>query len=168
MAILARINSFVFSRKRGAVKKISQYLEPSLIEFLDVSTRDEAIDALIDILDEAGKLPNREVFRKAIFDREELLSTGIGVGVAVPHAKLREFKDFFIAVGVQQKKGIEWNAIDKAPVRLVFLIGGPDDRQSEYLKILSQLTAAIKDQNFRKELMNASTSHDVCEVFSHF
>ena len=113
-------------------------------------------------------LPNRDVFRKAIFDREELLSTGIGMGVAVPHAKLKEFNDFFIAVGVQQKKGIEWNAIDKAPVRLVFLIGGPDDRQSEYLKILSQLTVAIKDQNLRKELMNASTPDEVCDVFSIF
>jgi len=168
LAILARINSFVFAKKRGAVKKISHYLELFLIEFLDVSNRNEAIDALIDLLDEAGKLPNRDVFRKAIFEREELLSTGIGVGVAVPHAKLKGFNDFFIAVGVQQKKGIEWNAIDKAPVRLVFLIGGPDDRQSEYLKILSQLTAAIKDQNLRKELMNASTADEVCEVFSHF
>ena len=168
MAILAHINSFVFAKKRGVVKKISNYLDASLIEFLDVSTRNEAIDALIDLLDETGKIPNRDVFRKAIFDREELVSTGIGMGIAVPHAKLKGFKDFFIVVGVQQKKGIEWNAIDKAPVRLVFLIGGPDDRQSEYLKILSQLTVAIKDQNLRKELMNASTSDEVCDAFSHF
>jgi nitrogen PTS system EIIA component len=168
LAILARINSFVFAKKRGAVKKILHYLEPPLIEFLDVFTRNEAIDALIDRLEKAGKLPNRDVFRKAIFDREELVSTGIGVGVAVPHAKLKGFSDFFIAVGIQQKKGIEWNAIDKAPVRLVFLIGGPDDRQSEYLKILSQLTVAIKDQNLRKELMHASTPDEVCDAFSNF
>lgn len=168
MAIAEWINAVVFVQKRGAVKKISDYLEQSLIEFLDVSTRNEAIDALIDLLDEAGKLPNHELFRKAIFDREELVSTGIGMGVAVPHAKLKGFNDFFIAVGVQQKKGIEWNAIDKAPVRLVFLIGGPDDRQSEYLKILSQLTVAIKDPNLRKELMKASTPDEVCDAFSHF
>jgi len=150
------------------VKKISGYLEPSLIEFLDVSTRNETIDTLIDSLDEAGKLPDRDAFRKAIFDREELVSTGIGMGVAVPHAKLKGFKDFFIAVGIQQKKGIDWNAIDKGPVRLIFLIGGPDDRQSEYLKMLSQLTVAIKDQNLRKELMNASTVDEVCDAFSRF
>lgn len=150
------------------MKKISGYLEPSLIEFLDVSTRNETIDTLIDSLDEAGKLPDRDAFRKAIFDREELVSTGIGMGVAVPHAKLKGFKDFFIAVGIQQKKGIDWNAIDKGPVRLIFLIGGPDDRQSEYLKMLSQLTVAIKDQNLRKELMNASTVDEVCDAFSRF
>lgn len=166
LAILARINS-LFAKQRGAVK-ISNYLESSLIEFLDVSTRNEAIDSLIRLLDKSGKLPNREQFRKAIFEREELISTGIGMGVAVPHAKLKDFKDFFIAVGIQQKKGIEWNAIDQAPVRIVFLIGGPDNRQPEYLKILSQLTVAIKDPNLRKELMLATTPADVIRAFSHF
>ena len=167
MAILARISSWVFSKKRGVVK-ISNYLEAPLIEFLDVATQSEAIDALIDRLDDAGKLPNKAVFRKAIFDREELVSTGIGMGVAVPHAKLKGFKDFFIAIGIQQKKGIEWNAIDKAPVRLIFLIGGPDNRQTDYLKILSQLTVAIKDQNLRKELMSMQSAEDVVHAFSEF
>ena len=162
MAILARIRL-----QRGAVK-ISKYLESLLIAFLDVATRNEAIDALIDLLDEAGKLPNKAVFRKAIFDREELVSTGIGMGVAVPHAKLKGFKDFFIAVGIQQNKGIEWNAIDKAPVRLIFLIGGPDNRQTEYLKILSQLTVAIKDPNLRKELMQREKAEDIVRAFSEF
>jgi nitrogen PTS system EIIA component len=157
----------VFSKQRGAVK-ISNYLESPLIEFLDAGTQNEAIDALIDLLDRAGKLPNQAVFRKAIFEREGLVSTGIGMGVAVPHAKLKGFKDFFIAVGIQQKKGIEWNAIDKAPVRLVFLIGGPDNRQTEYLQILSQLTVAIKDQNLRKVLMNAVSAEQVILAFSEF
>jgi nitrogen PTS system EIIA component len=167
-AIVARINSLFFAKQRGAVK-ISHYLDASLIQFLDVTTRKEAIDSLIDLLDRHGKLPNREMFRKAIYEREELISTGIGMGVAVPHAKLKGFKDFFIAVGImQQKKGIDWDAIDKAPVRLVFLIGGPDQRQPEYLKILSQLTVAIKDSNVRRELMLATEPAEVIRSFSNF
>jgi PTS system nitrogen regulatory IIA component len=150
------------------LKKISDYLDLRLIEFFDATTRNEAIDAMIHLLEKCGKLPDPELFRTAIYDREELVSTGIGMGVAVPHAKLKGYKDFFIAIGIQQKKGIEWNAIDKAPVRFVFLIGGPDDRQSEYLKILSQLTVAIKDQNVRKELMNASSPEEVRDAFSQF
>ncbi len=147
---------------------IVNYFESSLVEFLDVSTRNEAIDALIELMDATEKLPDRDDFRKAIFEREELISTGIGMGVAVPHAKLKGFKDFFIAVGIQQKKGIEWNAIDKAPVNFIFLIAGPDDRQAEYLKILSQLTALIKDQEVRKQLMNATSTDEVIDIFSHF
>ena len=148
--------------------KISHYLQEPLIQFLDVPTRNDAIDSLIEILASLQKLPDKELFRKAIFEREELISTGIGLGVAVPHAKLKDFKDFFIAVGIQRSKGIEWDSIDKAPVRLIFLIGGPDDRQSEYLKILSQLTMAIKDQNVRKDLMNAESAQDVLRIFSGF
>ena len=146
--------------------KISNYIQT--LSFLDASNRNEAIDALIELLEKKRKLPNKMAFRKAIFDREELISTGIGMGVAVPLAILMGFDDFFIAVGIQQKKGIEWEAIDKAPVRLIFLIGGPDDRQNEYLQILSQLTNAIKDQDLRKTLMQASSDQEVLEAFSSF
>ncbi len=163
MAILARINSLVFPKQRKTVK-ITDYLNERLITFLDVTTRNEAIDELIDQLDQSGKLPNKAAFRKAILDREEIVSTGIGMGVAVPHAKLKGFKQFYIAVGIQ-KTGIDWNAIDKAPVRLVFLIAGPDDRQSEYLQILSQLTMAVKDQNLRKELQHATSAQEVLDSF---
>jgi PTS system nitrogen regulatory IIA component len=146
--------------------RISDYLDSLLIAFLNVRTRDEAIDALIDRLDEEGHLPNKMVFRKAIFDREDLVSTGIGMGVAIPHAKLADFSDFFIAVGIQRKEGLEWNALDKAPVRLIFLIGGPDDRQTEYLQILSLLTSAIRDVDLRKKLLQAQTVEEVFNLFA--
>jgi PTS system nitrogen regulatory IIA component len=87
------------------------------------------------------------------------------MGVAVPHAKLAGLSEFFIAIGIQNKKGIEWNALDKAPVRLVFLIGGPEGRQSEYLKILSQLTSAIKNLDLRREILQLDTGEDVVALF---
>ena len=62
--------------------------------------------------------------------------TGIGIGVAIPHAKLEGYSDFFIAIGVQKKKGIDWNALDGSDVKLIFMIGGPENKQTEYLKIL--------------------------------
>jgi len=148
--------------------RISDYLDSRLITFLDVDTRDDAINALVDLLDEEGHLPSKEAFRKAIFHREQLVSTGIGMGVAVPHAKLKDFTDFFIVVGIQQKKGLEWNALDKAPVRLIFMIGGPEDKQTEYLQILSLLTSAIRDVDLRKKLLNAQTPEQVFEYFSEY
>jgi PTS system nitrogen regulatory IIA component len=148
--------------------RISDYLDSRLIVFLDVDTRDEAIHALVDVLDEEGHLPSKEAFIKAIFHREELVSTGIGMGVAVPHAKLQDLTDFFIVVGIQRKKGLEWNALDKAPVRLIFLIGGPENKQSEYLQILSLLTSAIRDVDLRKKLLNAETTAEALALFSKF
>ncbi len=154
--------------KKKEYMRISDYLDSRLIAFLDVDTRDEAILSMVDLLDEEGHLPDKELFRQAIFDREQLVSTGIGMGVAVPHAKLKEFDDFFIVVGIQQKKGLDWNALDKAPVRLIFMIGGPSDRQNEYLQILSLLTSAIRDVELRKKLLNAQTSEQVIALFANF
>ncbi len=148
--------------------RISDYLDSRLITFLDVDTRDEAIFSLIDLLDEEGHLPDKEAFRKAIFHREQLVSTGIGMGVAIPHAKLKELSDFFIVIGIQKKKGIDWNALDKAPVRLIFMIGGPDGRQTEYLQILSLLTSAIRDIDLRKKLLGAQSTKEALELFSQF
>lgn len=148
--------------------RISDYLDSRLIHFLDVDTRDQAISQLIGILEKEVDLPEKQKFTKAIFHREGLVSTGIGMGIAVPHAKLQEFEDFFIVVGIQQKKGLDWNSLDKAPVRLIFLIGGPEDRQTEYLQILSLLTSAIRDVELRKQLLNAKTKEQVLEFFSHF
>ena len=148
--------------------RISDYLDSRLIVFLDALSRDEAIGSLIDLLDQEGHLPEKEVFRKAIFTREELVSTGIGMGVAVPHAKLKNYPDFFMAVGIQQQQGLDWNAMDKAPVRLIFMIGGPDNRQTEYLQILSLLTSAIRNVDLRKKLLNVRTPEEALALFSHF
>ncbi len=148
--------------------KVADYFSAPLIAFLDVGSRDAAIDSLIDLLSKEGKLPDRKAFRAAILHREQLVSTGIGMGIALPHAKLADLNDFFIAIGIQRKKGIEWNALDKAPVRLVFLIGGPDDRQSEYLQILSQLTTAIKDVELRKEMLQAESVEAVLALFENY
>ncbi len=145
--------------------RISDYLDQRLVVFLEDETQNDAIVHMVDQLDKQGYLPNKEVFLKAIFEREALVSTGIGMGVAVPHAKLPEFEDFFIAIGIQKKQGIEWNAIDRAPVRLIFMIGGPDSKQSEYLQILSLLTQAIKDASLRKKLLSATSTEEIYDLF---
>lgn len=136
--------------------------------FCDVQERDEAVDMLIDALDAVEKLPDKVLFRKAIFQREALVSTGIGLGVAIPHAKMQNFSEFFIAIGIQRKHGIEWNALDQLPVRIIFMIGGPEDAQAEYLKILSQLTSAIKNVDLRKSLLRAESPEQVLLLFSDF
>lgn len=147
--------------------RINDYLDSRLISFLSEDSRDRAIDALISLLDEEGKLVDKKMFRDAIFYREGLVSTGIGMGIAIPHAKMKNIHQFFIAIGIQQNKGIEWNALDKAPVRIIFMIGGPDDKQTEYLQILSMLTSAIKDVELRKKLLKATSTQEVFELFSN-
>ena len=145
---------------------ISDYLEKDLILFLDSKERNEALDTLVSALHVTGKLNEKAPFYDAILHREKVVSTGIGLSVAIPHAKLTGFEDFFIVIGIQKKPpGLDWNALDGEPVRLIFMIGGPDNRQTDYLKILSSLTTAIKDNERRKKLLAAKTSDEVIEIF---
>lgn len=144
--------------------KVSKYLDPQLICFLDADTQEKAIKILVEKMASSGKLHDKEAFFKAIIDREKIVTTGIGMGVAIPHAKLPEYDDFFIAIGILSN-GIEWGALDGWPVRLIVMIGGPDDKQTEYLQILSNLTMAIKDEERRKKIL---TSHDPKEIIKLF
>lgn len=147
-----------------AMTKIFQYLDPNLVLFLSTTLRDETLHAMVDRLDAVGKLKNRTQFYNAILDREKIISTGIGMGVAIPHAKLPDYDDFFVAIGILHK-GVEWQALDGSPVRLVFMIGGPDDKQTEYLQILSSLTVALKDEERRKKMLTLNSPDGIIGLF---
>ncbi len=144
---------------------IAKYLDEHLILFLAEEKKFSAITRLVDLLDARGKLVEKEAFHIAILERENLVSTGIGIGVAIPHAKMPGTSKFFIAIGIQKGEGIDWNALDGSVVRLIFMIGGPDNKQTEYLKILSQLTLAIKDEQRRKKILRCSTAKEVMNLF---
>ena len=144
--------------------KIFNYIDERLVFFLDVKTKEEALQQLVSKTFDAAELPDRERFHEAILHRESIVSTGIGMGVAIPHAKLASYNNFFIAIGILQT-GIDWNALDGAPVRLLFLIGGPDDKPTEYLKMLSNLTHLLRDEELRKQLITATSGLEVVRLF---
>jgi len=146
--------------------KIADYLNTDLILFLDPATRDEALNIIIDTVHNAGKLDRPENFYQAILDREKLVSTGIGMGVAIPHAKLAAYDHFFIAIAIL-KHGVDWHAIDGSPVRLVFMIGGPDDKQTEYLQLLSLLTQILKNEERRKKIFTLNSPDAIMQLFQN-
>lgn len=143
---------------------IAKYLDPRLILFFEAKTRDDAIKTLVDEIARTGKIHDKLAFYEATIDREKIVSTGIGMGVAIPHAKLPAYEDFFIAIGIL-KSGVEWNSLDGSAVRFIFLIGGPDDKQTEYLQILSNLTLAIKDETMRKKMLSAQSPENIVSLF---
>jgi len=144
--------------------KINDYLDPRLVVFLDAVSRDEAIKVLVEEVYKTGNLVDKQAFYDAIIEREQIVSTAIGMRVAIPHVKSPDFKQFFIAIGIL-RNGLDWNAIDGLPVRVIFLIGGPDNRQTEYLQILSSLTRAVKDENIRKKMLTSNSATDMVELF---
>jgi PTS system nitrogen regulatory IIA component len=143
---------------------IADYVHQDLIVFLDAETRDQALKKMIEELHRAAKVDDSEAFYQAVVEREKIVSTGIGMGIAIPHAKLSSYDQFFIAIGVLSA-GVDWKALDNAPVRLIFLLGGPDDKQTEYLQILSSLTSFIKDEERRKKFLMLNSKEDMIGLF---
>jgi PTS system nitrogen regulatory IIA component len=144
---------------------LKDYLDEGSVLFLDAPTRDDALRTLIAHLASTNTLSDPDTFYRAVLEREKLVSTGIGMGLAIPHAKLPSLSHFFLAVGIH-RRGIEWESLDNSPVRLIFLIGGPDDKQSHYLQLLSTLTTYLRDPELRRKLMSATTPAEVVALLT--
>ncbi len=145
--------------------KIKEYIRLGLIDFVTSETREEVIEQLISLTQQEGILRNRDEFYQAIIQREEMVSTGLGMGIAIPHAKIKELDDFFVVVGIHRGPGIEWNAIDGLKVKLIFLIGGPQSMHKEYLQLLSELTQVLKLEENRQKILRAKSQESVVNIF---
>ena len=131
------------------------------VTFLDVRSKEEAVASLVLQLD-----VNQRLVVDAVMQREHVISTGIGMGIAIPHAKITGLEEFHVVIGVVQHEGIEWDAIDHLPVKLIILICGPDDRHKEYLALLSSLTKKIKQEEVRQILFSAKNPEEVVKIFA--
>jgi len=143
---------------------ILDYINEKRVCFIDKKNKISVLNELILMAFEIGVLKDKKGFKKAIEEREAVISTGIGLGAAFPHAKINNIKDFFVITAVL-KEPVDWDSFDQRPVQVVFLIGGPEDKQKDYLKILSSLMIIIKDDEKRERIINSKTAEDVIKVF---
>ncbi len=144
--------------------KINDYITKETIFFLSSTDKHGVLNELINsssILDEQKRIQ----FKRAIDERESILSTGIGLGVAIPHATIPDCNDFIILTGLL-KTSVEWESIDKAPVSIVFLIGVPPNSHTQYLKLLSQLMLIVKNNEKRECLLNADNDDQLIDCFN--
>ncbi|MBN2737997.1 MAG: PTS sugar transporter subunit IIA [Spirochaetales bacterium] len=144
---------------------ILDYINKDTVLFLKETNKGVCLEKLIARSYELGLISDLQGFSRAIEEREALISTGIGLGVAVPHAKIASVPDFFVITAVISQ-AISWDAIDQKPVSLVFLIGGPDKRQTDYLKLLSRIVLLVKNDAKREALFIANKAQDVIDQFS--
>ena len=139
-------------------------IDKESIVFLDLGERDDVLRSLAETAASLGKIQNQEEFTEALFAREKIVSTGIGAQVAIPHAKIDAPIDFFFIIGVL-RRGVPWGSLDNVPVRLVFLIGGPQDEQKQYLHILSRLTSVIREESVRRKILLSRSQEEVYSLF---
>lgn len=140
------------------------YLTAERAVRLAATSKAAALDELIDVVAAAPEIHDKNALWRAIHDRESIMSTGIGVEIAVPHAKLVSVAEFLIAVGISSG-GIEWDAIDGTPVKIVVMIVGPDNRQEDYLRILARVVLLLRNPNNRRKLIETESAEEIARFF---
>lgn len=143
---------------------ITEYMSEETIFYLDPTNRDAILKEMVDLLEKKNKIADGLSFFESLIERERVISTGIGMGVAIPHARLPNYNHFFVAVGIINGS-VDWTSLDGSPVRLVFLVGGPDDKYTEYLQLLSSLTQKLKDEEKRQTLLRLEDPKEIIELF---
>jgi PTS system fructose-specific IIC component len=126
-----------------------------------------AIENLVDTLDSAGKLNDRHTFKEAILKREEQSTTGIGEGVAIPHAKTKAVKEASIAFG-RSNEGVDYQSLDGQPAHLFFMIAAPEGANNTHLEALSRLSSILMNEEARAKLLKAPTKDAVLNIINSF
>ncbi|MFY0544061.1 PTS fructose transporter subunit IIABC [Brevibacillus sp. H7] len=135
----------------------------TIVLHLSATTKEAVLDELIDKLDEAGRLNSRDEMKQAILAREAQGSTGIGEGIAIPHAKSAAVKTPSIAFGFSPE-GVDFDSLDKQKAHLFFMIAATEDANQAHLETLALLSQMLMDESFRQELMKAETKEQVLEI----
>jgi len=144
--------------------KLSKFSEENLIVFdLKATSKEAVIEELVDLINLSNMVSDKDMLLKDIKDREELVTTGIGYGVAFPHAKTKSVKGIVIAFG-RSNEGIDFEAIDHKPVNLFFIIAAPEDAIGAHLNVMSRLSYLMKSEENRQTLMTVTSPGEVLEL----
>ncbi len=141
--------------------KLSKFCEEDLMTFdLEGTTKEEVITKLVDLAAESSMVRDRDQLLSAVLEREKLVTTGVGYGVAFPHAKTRALKGLVIVFG-RSDVGVDFGAMDKKPVHLFYLIAAPEDAIGAHLNVMARLSFIMKSEKNRERLMRAKTAGEV-------
>ncbi len=134
--------------------KLSDHLLPGAVVDLSATTKMGAIEELIEAAGADAPISDRGRFFKAVVARETVMSTGVGDGIAIPHARVPEVRRPFAVLG-RARRGIDYGSADGRPVQIVLLIGASEKQAGPYLRILSRALSLLVEPDVRQKLMAA-------------
>ncbi|KMY19875.1 fructose-specific PTS transporter subunit EIIC [Bacillus pumilus] len=146
--------------------KITELLTKQTIKLqLDSQQKEAVIEELVTVLDTAGKLNDKEGYKEAVINREKQSSTGIGEGIAIPHAKTASVKEPAIAFG-RSVAGVDYESLDAQPSHLVFMIAATEGANNTHLEALSRLSTLLMREEIRKQLLEAATEDEIIDIIN--
>ncbi|MBM4098658.1 MAG: PTS sugar transporter subunit IIA [Planctomycetes bacterium] len=144
---------------------VTDLLDPQCVVVpLNASTKREAIDGLVDAMASTGRVSDAAAVKKAVWEREQQRSTGIGEGLAIPHGKTSAAHGLCLAVG-RLASPIEYDSIDRKPVRLVVLLVSPPERTSDHIQALGRISRLMTSPSFREQVYAAEDAQQLVSLF---
>ena len=130
---------------------------------LEVGNKEELLGQLVDLLVKQGRVAEPELLMSELLKWERVMSTGIGGGIAIPHALLNDVEDLVILFG-RTRQPLDFLALDGKPVDLVFMLVGPKGAANLYVKLLARISRLLQNDTFKVSLRKAKTSQEVLDV----
>jgi len=145
---------------QGGNIQLETIISPDRVIFLNFSAKRDALLAMADNISTAPQIKNRQEVAQEILKREELMSTAIGRGIAIPHIRLPSITDLVVSVGISQTDILDFQALDDEPVRLLFMIAAAANQHAYYLQTLSFFSARLKNKELRNALLVSKTPQE--------
>lgn len=140
--------------------------QEKIIPSMKGKDKNEIINELIDVFKEDERVVNIESMRDAVHEREKIMSTGVGKGFAIPHAKTNSVNDIVAAFG-KLDEPIDFQALDGQPVNLIFLLVGKENLVGPHIKLLSRISRMMNKEEFRESLLKAQTAEEMYNLFEN-
>lgn len=138
--------------------------ESTIIADLKADNKEELINELVNLLEERVNSEKLDNIRESVFERESIMSTGVGKELAIPHGKCESIDENMAAFAIL-KEPVEFNSIDNKPVRMAFLLVGPPRKNNAHIKLLSRISRLMNSSAFREKLLECSTEKEIYDTF---
>ena len=145
---------------------LNSVLTPDRIIFLEDDTKESALQKLVEVLSSDSRVKSGDKLLAAIFKREELMSTGIGLGIGVPHVRIDSVDDIVMAVGVSTAPITDYESLDDEPIRIVCMIAAGSDQHAKHIKLLSAVSKRLKDTEIREQILASKSEQDVFDILT--
>ena len=145
--------------------KLSEMLSEDLCIDLMSSKKENVLKEMVFAISKSDKVEDRNDFYRAIVEREKVMSTGIGIGIAVPHVKIETVTDFVMAIG-RKPEGIDFDSLDGKPTTIIIMIGANESQRDQYLKVLARIVLLFKNSQFRRRVLNAKDGKAIIKAFA--
>lgn len=146
--------------------EIRDVLDPNRVLIINETLKEPALRLIIDVLARSPRIGDRTELTRAVFEREQLMSTGIGFGVAVPHVRLGSVKDLVMALGASRQDITDYESLDGKPVRIICMVAASQNQHSEYLRALAAVSARLKDPSVRESVLTAKSEAAIFDLLT--